>query len=72
MKVLPGSGQCGIDMLNDSRYYWQLAHKLIAGGDSGQILHVELVSLVLLEHQPVFLPEKMAAPSKPIPTILPT
>ena len=34
---------------------------------TGQILHVKHVSLVLLEHQPVFLPEKEAAPSTPIP-----
>ena len=51
---------------------WNLARKLIAGGYWGQILHVEHVSIVLLEHQPVSLPEKEAAPSKPIPTILPT
>ena len=53
MKVLPESGQHGTDMLNYSRAIGQLARKLIAGGDSdsGQILHVEHVSLVLLEHQ---------------------
>ena len=64
------SGQCGI-VFNSSRAICRL-HASFAGGDRGQILHVEHVSLVLLERQPVFLPEKMAAPSKPIPSILPT
>ena len=34
VKVLPESGQQGIDMLNSRSCYWQLARKLIAGGDS--------------------------------------
>ena len=68
MKVLPESGQHGV--VSNSSHAIGSLHASFAGGDSGQILHVEHVSLVLLEHQPVFLPEKVAGPSKPIPTIL--
>ena len=48
------SGQRGIDMLNFSCVIDHF--KLVAGGDSdsGQILHVEHVSLVLLEHQSLY------------------
>ena len=48
MKVLPESGQRGINTLNSSCAIGS-SHKLIGGGDSGQILHVEHVSIVLLD-----------------------
>ena len=65
MKVLLEIGQRGIDMPNSCMQASLQEVTVIED-------NVEYVSLVLLEHQPVILPEKVAAPSKPIPTILPT